>query len=250
MRLVDAEYIDAEPVHPDREDARLLHIGVGHDALLAGASYAVNQLLAALDSSRWPALPLGPVSQDLHVEIAFAEYAVGVAIARLTHNSPEVSHPRLWFDRELRLIERLEDFSIYCPNVARRSELGRWVGTLWQSVRTSGVLSQLPPYDGRLLWRRQLECDAQARLQAAHEALKCCALAGCGAKEQHLTQFSRCSSCRASAYCCKQHRDEDWPNHRGDACKAARKAATAARKAARAQQRARFDDDDDDDVAP
>jgi len=66
------------------------------------------------------------------------------------------------------------------------------------------------------------------------ELLRRCALATCGAKEAHVSHFSRCAACKTVVYCSKECQLADWPAHR-KACKAARKAADEAKTAATAQ---------------
>ena len=65
---------------------------------------------------------------------------------------------------------------------------------------------------------------AQVDAEAAVRGLHTCALAGCAAKEVHVSQFKKCGACKTVAYCCREHQVEDWPAHKA-ACKAARKAA-------------------------
>jgi hypothetical protein len=45
-----------------------------------------------------------------------------------------------------------------------------------------------------------------------------CALAGCGAKEAHVSHFKTCAACKAVVYCSREHQVADWPNHKA-ACK-------------------------------
>jgi hypothetical protein len=65
---------------------------------------------------------------------------------------------------------------------------------------------------------------AAAAAEAAERGTRECALAGCAAKEVHVSQFKRCGACRAVFYCCREHQVADWPAHKA-ACKEARKAA-------------------------
>jgi hypothetical protein len=108
-----------------------------------------------------------------------------------------------------------------------------WLERLSQAqarLRQSGVIE-----------KRDLEGDEVARLRArsreqrdradrerdaaaASGQLKSCALACCGAKEAHVSHFSRCSACKIVVYCCREHQVAHWPTHKA-ACKAARKAA-------------------------
>ena len=71
--------------------------------------------------------------------------------------------------------------------------------------------------------------DAAAAEAAVH-GLRKCALAGCAAKEVHVSQFKRCGACRTVSFCCREHQVADWPAHKA-ACKAAaRKAGGTASK--------------------
>ncbi len=104
-------------------------------------------------------------------------------------------------------------------------------------LRKSGALQKrgLKSVDVECLQTYLQESRDRADLERAAAAesglLKSCALAGCGAKEAHVSQFGKCSACKAVAYCCRDHQQADWPAHKA-ACKAARKAAAAAKDAA------------------
>jgi hypothetical protein len=78
---------------------------------------------------------------------------------------------------------------------------------------------------------RQERVNHERAAAAASGLLKSCALAGCGAKEAHVSHFGKCGSCKTVAYCCRDHQLADWQTHKA-ACKAARKAAAAAKDAA------------------
>ena len=97
----------------------------------------------------------------------------------------------------------------------------------WGRVERSGVLER------RLLGLATKPINPShtlgAKLAAVAEeglarGLHTCALAGCAAKEAHVSHFKKCGACRTVAYCCREHQVEDWPSHKA-ACKAARKAA-------------------------
>ena len=95
----------------------------------------------------------------------------------------------------------------------------------WRRVERSGVVAT------RLMDKtldpatRCAACFDAAATEAAVRGLRECALAGCGAKEVHVSQFKRCSACRQAFYCCREHQVADWPAHKA-ACKAARKASS------------------------
>ncbi len=101
------------------------------------------------------------------------------------------------------------------------------VANAWRRVERSGVLEQrllgqasLPYNPSKSLGAKQDEVAAEAAARGQHT----CALAGCAAKEVHVSQFKKCGACRTVAYCCREHQVADWPSHKA-ACKAARKAA-------------------------
>jgi hypothetical protein len=66
---------------------------------------------------------------------------------------------------------------------------------------------------------------------SAPELRRRCALASCGAKEAHVSHFSKCGACKAVVYCSKDCQLADWPAHK-KACKTAHKAANQAKTAA------------------
>ena len=66
---------------------------------------------------------------------------------------------------------------------------------------------------------------ATAQAESAARGLQSCA--HCGAAEQHVSHFKRCSACKAVVFCGKECQLANWPAHKA-ACKAARKAAAGA----------------------
>jgi hypothetical protein len=97
----------------------------------------------------------------------------------------------------------------------------------WRRVQRCGVLEQRlmgrvnePDDPSHCLGARQ----EAAMAQGAERGLHICALAGCAAKEVHVSQFKKCGACMKIAYCCREHQVEAWPVHKA-ACKAARKTA-------------------------
>jgi hypothetical protein len=113
-------------------------------------------------------------------------------------------------------------------------QLGDVAATLlidaWRRLERSGVL------ETRLLGRVNEPLKPSGSLKARLEAaaaegaargLHTCALAGCAAKEAHVSHFKKCGACKTVAYCCKEHQVEDWPSHKA-ACKAARNLKVAA----------------------
>ena len=95
----------------------------------------------------------------------------------------------------------------------------------WRRLLRSGVLRARGINDG-IDAKEQVQKRVLAAVDAEVAAgrLQHCALAGCAARESHVSQFKRCSACNAVWYCCREHQVEDWPAHKA-ACKAARKAA-------------------------
>ena len=97
----------------------------------------------------------------------------------------------------------------------------------WRRVERSGAVA-MRELDGELEKATSIHARlAEAAAEAAVRGLRKCALAGCAAKEVHVSQFKRCSACQQAFYCCREHQLEDWPAHKA-ACKAARKAALPA----------------------
>ena len=97
------------------------------------------------------------------------------------------------------------------------------IAAAWRRVQRSGavgarLLDQSRDHPGGSVG----EHIAAATAEAAVRGLRECALAGCAAKEVHVSQFKRCGACRTVAYCCREHQLADWPAHKA-ACKAARK---------------------------
>ena len=95
----------------------------------------------------------------------------------------------------------------------------------WQRVERSGVIAV------RMLLDNDSTTDvnagvAEAAAEGAVRGLHKCALAGCAAKEVHVSQFKRCGACRTVSYCCREHQLADWPSHKA-ACKAARNSRAA-----------------------
>jgi hypothetical protein len=114
-----------------------------------------------------------------------------------------------------------------------RERLSRAHARLCQSgvLEKRGVSNEM----GAQLREKTRECIERANRERAAAAasgqLKSCEMAGCGAKEAHVSHFGKCSACKAVSYCCREHQQADWPAHKA-ACKAARKAAAAAKDAA------------------
>ena len=102
----------------------------------------------------------------------------------------------------------------------------------WRCVLRSGVLRARGIDEAITFSSQQHQRIVAARgAEVAAGMLQQCALAGCGARESHASQFKRCGACRAVCYCCREHQVEDWPSHKA-ACKAARKEAADAGAAA------------------
>ena len=111
---------------------------------------------------------------------------------------------------------------LFCSNLD--SEVVSLLAEAWRRVESSGAVAS------RVL---EGEDDTTVTISAGHEAaaaegavrgLHACALAGCTAKEVHVSQFKKCGACMQAAYCCREHQLADWPAHKA-ACKAARKKA-------------------------
>ena len=99
----------------------------------------------------------------------------------------------------------------------------------WQRLLRSGVLQARGIDKGidqtnERLWRVRAAAAAEVAAGRLHQ----CALAGCGSKEVHVSQFKRCGACQQAFYCSREHQLADWPAHKA-ACKAARKTAAGAK---------------------
>jgi hypothetical protein len=112
--------------------------------------------------------------------------------------------------------------------VAFTPEDAQLIEPAWEALKSSGVL-QKRNIDGGIesVKRGEDQLDVRAARRVATHGLCACALAACGAREVHATQFKKCAACQGVVYCCKAHQEADWPAHKA-ACKAARKAAAAA----------------------
>jgi hypothetical protein len=78
----------------------------------------------------------------------------------------------------------------------------------WRRVERSGVaiLRVLVGFDPKNNVNANL---AGAAAEGAVRGLRKCALAGCAAKEVHVSQFKSCGACRTVAYCCREHQVAD-----------------------------------------
>ncbi len=93
----------------------------------------------------------------------------------------------------------------------------------WRRVERSGIIAMRNlEGDPDGVYTLDSRLDAAAA-DAAVRGLRECALAGCGSKEVHVSQFKRCGACQQAFYCCREHQLADWPSHKAT-CKAARKA--------------------------
>jgi hypothetical protein len=111
---------------------------------------------------------------------------------------------------------------VWHERVSRAEAHLRQSGVLEKRGLVSGVVAQTFAH----LQEKKGRADRERVAAAAAGLLKSCALAGCGAKEAHVSHFGKCSACKAAVYCCRDHQQADWPAHKA-ACKAARKAAAA-----------------------
>jgi len=96
----------------------------------------------------------------------------------------------------------------------------------WQRMLGSGVLQARgidKGIDKTIKHHQRIRATADEDLAAG--LLQQCALAGCAAREAHVSHFKKCGACRTVCYCSREHQVEDWPSHKA-ACKAARKAAS------------------------
>ncbi len=112
------------------------------------------------------------------------------------------------------------------PEVSGMDEMAtKKLCAAWRRLLRSGVLRARgidEGIDASDQHRKRISAATAADLAAG--PLQQCALAGCAAREAHVSHFKRCGACRAVWYCCREHQVEDWPSHKA-ACKVAREAA-------------------------
>jgi len=148
------------------------------------------------------------------------------ALAELQRVNDTVSSYDMAFDKRLRAgVALWRQESSTAALAERLAEALKLLGL--HSNRSAGVQARFVQHINESIAER-----AAARAAAsAPELLRSCALASCGAKEAHVSHFSRCAACKTVVYCSKTCQTADWPDHK-KACKAARKAAEAAKTAA------------------
>jgi hypothetical protein len=135
---------------------------------------------------------------------------------------PRVYEKGFWLQNEPETVRQLRELISEVSDMD--NPLTKKLCAAWQRVLRSGVL-RVRGIDDAI--DHMLQLDAQTRVAAVDDfaagRLQECALAGCAAREAHVSHFNRCSACRTVSYCSKKHQVEDWPSHKA-ACKAARKA--------------------------
>ena len=194
--------------------ADVFAVMIGYEAYLFAASTSLDAMLVLTE---------GPQ------QMLFAPFvASALDLLAAQPRQPVFAMGRHVCNHELTLVKKvrryveLEAFTSHL--VAAAAEL---LTDAWRRLERSGVLEQ------RLLGRANRPVDparsviayvTAAAEEGAVRGLHTCALAGCAAKEVHVSQFKKCGACRTVAYCCKEHQVEHWPAHKA-ACKAARKAA-------------------------
>ena len=184
---------------------------IGYEAYLFAASTSLDAMLVHTK---------GPQ------QMLFASFVASALdlLASQPRQPAVVAMGRVVANHELTLaknVRRYFEFGAFTSHlVAAAAEL---LTDAWRRLERSGVLEQ------RLLGRDKLPVDpeqsvtaylAAAEAEGAARGLHTCALAGCAAKEVHVSQFKKCGACRTVAYCCKEHQVADWPAHKA-ACKAA-----------------------------
>jgi hypothetical protein len=109
-----------------------------------------------------------------------------------------------------------------------RHEFRALLAAAWARVEASGVVASRQLFFGATL---ALQQEQQLRVAAAQvvaaRGLHACAAPACGAREAHVSQFKKCSACKTTVYCSKEHQVAHWPQHKA-ACKAVRAAAAQA----------------------
>jgi hypothetical protein len=201
---------EPEDVAADAADVAPL---VGYELFLRTA----NLMLSVTDRVRLGQLLATP--QQLRFALMYAADAVDVMA------QPRI-HEELVLPCEGQLAGNVKAFLTKTEPLLRLDEVGtRRLMECWDRLERSGVPQRrgfASAFDTSMRDQR-IEHNAAAVASAA-PGLRTCALATCGAREQHPAHFKSCAACRVPVYCCKEHQSEDWPSHKA-ACKAARKQA-------------------------
>jgi len=131
------------------------------------------------------------------------------------------------------LKDRLQRIEVWRQTSSTAAQAERLDKALKQFCLDSGVSAEQEADFDQRLDKSRAKANAARAAASAPELLRSCALASCGAKEAHVSHFSKCAACKAVVYCSKDCQLAAWPDHK-KACKAARKAADEAKTTAAA----------------
>ena len=186
---------------------------VGYEAYLFTA--VVSLIIAAVTPSA-----AAPTAHNLEL-MQFAVTAVDLMMQPRDHGNE-------YLVAEATLVYQLQhDLSLFLLLDPRVSLL---LMDACERMNGSGILRERGLDQAAMELSRE-EADAESAPEPAWggdtDALRSCALEGCGAREAHPQLFKRCGGCKTVVYCSKECQLADWPAHKA-ACKAARKAAAQA----------------------
>ena len=224
------EYLADGPPQDARQAAELRSQAalVGYDAFLAVCCSCMALV--------WAAMPKGSFERGGDAERAFLSFTCDLlddAIALMVQ--PRVFKPGsalelcmlAMFPQMLEVLAHAPEHRLWHVRTAVALARLRWSGVIEKRGLSSDKAARMHAAIQAEMSRAIAECNAAA----ASGLLKTCALAGCGAREAHVSHFGKCGACKAVVYCCREHQLSDWPAHKAD-CKAARKAVAAAKDAA------------------
>ena len=191
---------------------------IGLDAFVHGASISINAIVQSLGRSALIAI----TAKERLLWDTMADACHLMALRDL--KIALVSREQINFIKKMRvMIDGGHFFRFFTTDIG--GGVQRLVDAWNRLERSGGIprrIDALIEDDERSCAALQRVCDAAAAAPGLHT----CALAGCGAREQHPRHFKACAACKIGVYCSKEHQLADWPEHKA-ACKAARKAAAA-----------------------
>jgi hypothetical protein len=195
----------------------------GYQLFVQAARLAVFHAIACENAAR----QMPAVWEDLQLGL------LADALELLTQHRTAAGAPPGWHTSEAGLLQVAQRLVTLYRTPGRTGapavrECTARFAAAWARVEASGLLRH-PQFEtlARVQMARRTATAEAAERAATSDARRTCALAGCGAREVHASQFKRCGACQAVCYCSKEHQVEHWPSHKA-ACKAARKAAAAA----------------------
>jgi len=187
--------------------------------------FAASQVLYVLDTATKLALfSASELSSRLAVACDLVDEAVALAGLRRANGTGSGYDGML--TKSLR-----DDIELWRQESSTAAQAERLAEALKQLCRHGVLTADQQARSEQNMENIDAKVKAARAAASAPELLRSCALASCGAKEAHVSHFSKCAACKTVVYCSKDCQLADWPDHK-KACKAARKAAEAAKTAA------------------